>query len=105
MRGRAQNICILCKWRARRESCNAQPSGVAQREQYPPEAAGAVRRVRPGSRALFFYVTASALFAYKLNWQTVLFLGYGDERALSLDDRLEPSGREVFFKISYAYQR
>ncbi|MFI5143845.1 MAG: DUF5916 domain-containing protein, partial [Thermoanaerobaculales bacterium] len=24
----------------------------------------------------------SALFAYKLNWQTVLFLGYGDSRAL-----------------------
>jgi len=50
-------------------------------------------------------LTASALFAYKLNWQTVLFLGYGDERALSLADRLEPTGREVFFKVSYAYQR
>jgi uncharacterized protein DUF5916 len=50
-------------------------------------------------------LTASALFAYKLNWQTVLFIGYGDERALSLDDRLEPTTREIFFKISYAYQR
>jgi Domain of unknown function (DUF5916) len=50
-------------------------------------------------------LTASALFAYKLNWQTVLFVGYGDERALALDDRLAPTGREVFFKISYAYQR
>ena len=27
-------------------------------------------------------VTGSALFSYKLNWQTVLFLGYSDDRAL-----------------------
>jgi Domain of unknown function (DUF5916) len=47
----------------------------------------------------------SALFAYKLNWQTVLFLGYGDDRALSVEDRLEPARRELFFKISYAFQR
>lgn len=49
--------------------------------------------------------TGSVLFAYKLNWQTVLFLGYGDERALSAEDRLEPARRELFFKISYAFQR
>jgi hypothetical protein len=49
--------------------------------------------------------TGSALFAYKINWQTVLFLGLGDERALSPDDRLEPTGREVFLKVSYAFQR
>lgn len=48
--------------------------------------------------------SGSALFAYKLNWQTVLYLGYGDERGLSPDDRLEPTGRELFFKISYAFQ-
>ncbi|HEV8577601.1 MAG TPA: DUF5916 domain-containing protein [Thermoanaerobaculia bacterium] len=47
----------------------------------------------------------SALFAYKLNWQTVLFLGYGDDRALSMEERLEPARRELFFKISYAFQR
>jgi hypothetical protein len=52
----------------------------------------------------------SALLAYKLNWQTVLFLGYSDQRALLLaderrDDRLEPAGREVFLKLSYAFQR
>jgi hypothetical protein len=52
----------------------------------------------------------SALVAYKLNWQTVLFLGYSDQRALLLaderrGDRLEPSGREVFVKLSYAFQR
>ena len=49
--------------------------------------------------------TGSALFGYKLNWQTVLFLGYGDERALSAADRLEPTSRELFLKISYAFQR
>ncbi|HEY0514001.1 MAG TPA: DUF5916 domain-containing protein [Thermoanaerobaculia bacterium] len=50
-------------------------------------------------------ITGSALFAYKLNWQTVLFLGYSDDRALSVEDRLEPAGRTLFFKISYAFQR
>lgn len=50
-------------------------------------------------------VTGSALFAYKLNWQTVLFLGYSDDRALAPDDRLAPIGRTLFFKISYALQR
>jgi len=49
--------------------------------------------------------TGSALFAYKLNWQTVLFLGYADNRDLSVDDRLEPSGRSLFLKVSYAFQR
>ncbi len=50
-------------------------------------------------------ISGSALFAYKLNWQTVLFLGYSDDRARSVDDRLEPAGRALFFKISYAFQR
>ncbi|HEX4964999.1 MAG TPA: DUF5916 domain-containing protein [Thermoanaerobaculia bacterium] len=49
--------------------------------------------------------SSSALFAYKINWQTVLFLGVGDDRALSETDRLEPTGREVFLKVSYAFQR
>ena len=47
----------------------------------------------------------SGLYSFKLNWQTVLFLGYGDERLLTEDDRLEPTGRSLFFKISYAIQR
>jgi hypothetical protein len=50
--------------------------------------------------------TSSALFAYKLNWQTVLFVGYGDERAYGgIDQRLEPSGRGAFAKLSYALQQ
>lgn len=50
-------------------------------------------------------VTGSALFSYKLNWQTVLFLGYSDDRALTPEERLAPIGRALFFKISYAFQR
>ncbi len=49
--------------------------------------------------------SSSALFAYKLNWQTVLFLGFGDSRAfLETTDRLEKNGRQIFLKVSYAWQ-
>jgi hypothetical protein len=50
-------------------------------------------------------VAGSALFSYKINWQTVLFLGYSDDRSLGVDDQLAPAGRTLFFKISYAFQR
>ena len=50
-------------------------------------------------------LTGSALFAYKLNWQTLLYAGYGDDRAFAqATDRLEPSSRQVFAKVSYAWQ-
>jgi hypothetical protein len=51
-------------------------------------------------------LSSSFLFAYKLNWQTLLFLGYGDEREYE-DERLgiEPLDRSFFLKISYAFQR
>ncbi len=49
--------------------------------------------------------TGSALFAYKINWQTVMFLGYGDNRALLEDDRYAKAGRQFFLKISYAIQK
>ena len=48
---------------------------------------------------------ASVLYSYKLNWQTVLFVGYGDERLLLEDDRLAPNSRSLFFKVSYAFIR
>lgn len=48
--------------------------------------------------------TGSVLVAYKLNWQSVLFVGYGDERALSEDDHLDKAGRQFFLKLSYAFQ-
>lgn len=48
----------------------------------------------------------SALFAYKLNWQTVCYLGYGDNRTFTeTTDQLEPSQRQAFAKVSYALQR
>jgi hypothetical protein len=50
--------------------------------------------------------TGSALLAYKINWQSVMFIGYGDEREeLSDTQRLRPSERQFFVKWSYAFQR
>jgi hypothetical protein len=49
--------------------------------------------------------SGSALFAYKLNWQSVMFVGYGDDRVLSDHRRLEPLDRQFFVKVSYAFQR
>ncbi len=49
--------------------------------------------------------SGTALFAYKLNWQSVLFVGYGDDRELSDLNRLEPADRQFFVKLSYAFQR
>ena len=46
----------------------------------------------------------SALFAYKLNWQTVLFVGYGDDREIAANGDYARSGRSLFFKVSYAFQ-
>jgi hypothetical protein len=47
----------------------------------------------------------SVLYSYKLNWQTVLFLGYGDDRVILPNNDLMKTGRSLFFKVSYAYQR
>ena len=49
--------------------------------------------------------TGSALLAYKLNWQTVLYAGYGDNRELTDTSKLVPSERQLFVKLSYAFQR
>lgn len=49
---------------------------------------------------------SSALFAYKLNWQTVLYAGYGDDRVFTdVTGKLEPAARQAFAKVSYALQR
>jgi hypothetical protein len=47
----------------------------------------------------------SLLLAYKLNWQSVIFVGYGDDRELGDQNRLAPLDRQVFVKMSYAFQR
>jgi hypothetical protein len=48
--------------------------------------------------------SGSVLLAYKINWQSVLFLGYGDTRTLDDDDKLQKETRQLFLKISYAFQ-
>jgi hypothetical protein len=47
----------------------------------------------------------SGLFAYKLNWQTVLYLGFGDDQAFDeVTGKLQPNARQGFMKVSYALQ-
>jgi hypothetical protein len=51
-------------------------------------------------------LASQVLFAYKLNWQTVFFAGLGDLReATAFEGDLEPSNRQFFAKVSYAFQR
>jgi hypothetical protein len=51
--------------------------------------------------------SGSGLFSYKLNWQTVLYLGYGDNRALfeGTNFTLQPQSRQFLLKVSYAFQK
>jgi hypothetical protein len=49
--------------------------------------------------------SGSALLAYKLNWQSVLFVGYGDDRELTVENELKPANRQLFVKVSYAFQK
>jgi len=51
-------------------------------------------------------IDVSALFAYKLNWQSVLFFGYQEQHAYAPSTTdVELAGRFVFLKVSYAFQR
>jgi Domain of unknown function (DUF5916) len=47
----------------------------------------------------------SALFSYKLNWQSVLFVGYGDSSVINDAGDLAHNDRQFFLKVSYAFQR
>jgi hypothetical protein len=49
--------------------------------------------------------SGSVLFAYKINWQSVMFFGYGDARTLDAQQLLQKSGHQIFVKVSYAIQR
>jgi hypothetical protein len=51
------------------------------------------------------FFSGSVLFAYKINWQSVMFFGYGDDRTLDEQRRLQKADRSIFVKISYAFQR
>jgi hypothetical protein len=54
-------------------------------------------------------LASQLLFAYKLNWQTVAYVGYGDLEEVTnekgSEGDFEPSSRQIFAKISYAFQR
>ncbi len=62
-------------------------------------------------------LSSQVLLAYKLNWQSVLYAGYGDIRDVNEEvDNTNPanriyrrsfllSNRQLFFKLSYAFQR
>ena len=45
------------------------------------------------------------LFAYQVNWQSVLYVGYGDLRDVTDTDHFDLGSRQVFMKLSYAFQR
>ena len=50
-------------------------------------------------------LSLSGLFAYKLNWQTVFYAGYGGDNAYSnTTAELEKNHQQVFLKVSYAWQ-
>jgi len=49
--------------------------------------------------------SGSVLFAYKINWQSVMFFGYGDDRTLDDQRHLQRSDGSIFVKLSYAFQR
>lgn len=51
-------------------------------------------------------LSSQMLFAYKLNWQSVLYVGYGDARDVTgLEGDFDLGERQVFLKLSYALQR
>jgi hypothetical protein len=50
-------------------------------------------------------LTGTLLLAYKINWQSVMFVGYGDDREYTPQRQLTPGGHQVFVKLSYAFQR
>jgi hypothetical protein len=50
-------------------------------------------------------LSLSALYGYKLNWQTVFFVGYGDQRTLDERETFRAAGRSMFLKVAYAFQR
>jgi hypothetical protein len=50
-------------------------------------------------------LSLSGLLCYRRNWQTALYLGYGEERDGTPADRLVPVSHQIFAKASYGFQR
>ena len=57
----------------------------------------------PGDRQGNF--SGSVLYSYRVNWQTSLFVGYGDDRELLLGQQHARLDRALFMKLSYAFLR
>ena len=68
---------------------------------------GEVYRARDAklNRDVAIRVLIPAVANDPVNWQSVLFLGYGDDRELSAERRLEHVDRQVFVNLSHAFQR
>jgi hypothetical protein len=61
--------------------------------------------VRPNFNPKDAGLSVSGLFAYKLNWQTVFYVGYGGDDAYSNStQQMEKNHQQAFIKISYAWQ-
>jgi hypothetical protein len=51
-------------------------------------------------------LASQMLLAYKVNWQSVLYVGYGDLRDVTgTEGDFDLGSRQVFMKLSYAFQR
>lgn len=51
-------------------------------------------------------LASQLLFAYKINWQTLIFVGYGDLRDVTAGaGDFARDSRQFFTKVSYAFQR
>jgi hypothetical protein len=61
--------------------------------------------VQPGLPKQDSAFSTSLLLAYKLNWQSVVFLGYGDNQVGNEQYELARHDRQLFLKISYAFQK
>jgi hypothetical protein len=50
-------------------------------------------------------LSGSVLLAYKLDWQSVFYVGWGDDQQLTAQERLTRLDRQFFVKLSYAFRR
>lgn len=66
---------------------------------------GQHRQIARGDSPARRSLDLSALYSWKLNWQTVFFAGYGDASITGDRGSLVPQSRSLFMKVAYAFQR
>jgi hypothetical protein len=66
---------------------------------------GQNREIRRGDSPTDRSLSLSGLYSWKLNWQTVFFVGYGDASITGETGTLIPDTRSLFMKVAYAFQR